>query len=181
MAITPIGEFYDEIHKENEKLKKEHEKRTSHETKEEVLSSEIAKYLLNDDREGALEYLNARFMEEIIDDCQHQELRNFSLETVLVKRKNKYAPFYMKIGKAMPEKLFSITADELCKVLGVQNLHVKDDKDANAPIIPEQTKEEEKKGCRKVVIWTLVVVAALVVAWNLGWIDAILDAWLEEN
>ena len=87
MAITPIGDIYDEISKENEKLKKEHEKRTSHETKEEVLLSEIARYLLNDDRDGALEYLNSRFMEEIIDDCQHQELRSFSLETVLMKRK----------------------------------------------------------------------------------------------
>ena len=160
MAITPIGDIYDEISKENEKLKKEHEKRTSHETKEEVLSSEIARYLLNDDRDGALEYLNSRFMEEIIDDCQHQELRNFSLETVLMKRKNKYAPFYMKIGKTMPEHLYSITADELCKVLGVKNLQMKDSKDANAPIVPEQTKKEKRKGCWKAVLYLLIALVA---------------------
>ena len=152
MSITPIGDFLDEYKKEEEKLKKEHEKRTSHETKEEILSSEVAKYLLNNDKDGAWEYLNARFMEEIIDDCQHQEFRNFSLDTVLVKRKNKYAHFYMRIGKTMPENLYSITAEDLCKILEVKNLHVKDNKDSNAPIIPEQTMKETRKGCWKSIL-----------------------------
>lgn len=158
-----ILEFLDEVKKGKEELKREHEKRTMHETKEDALSREMAKYLMNDDKEGALEYLNDRFMEEIIDDCQHQELRNFSLETVLTKRKSKYAPFYMKIGKAMPENLFSISADELCKMVGTKNLHVKDNKDINAPVIPEQTKKEKRKGCWGWVLLLLFAVVAFFV------------------
>lgn len=159
-----MEELFDEFRKEKEKRKKEHEKRTSHETKEDVLSSEIAKYLLNGNREGALEYLNARFMDEIIDDCQHQEVRNFSLDTVLVKRKNKYAPFYMKIGKTMPENLLSITSDELCNVLGVKNLHVNDNKDTNAPIIPEQTKKEKRKSRWGCVLSVVVIIIVMIIA-----------------
>jgi hypothetical protein len=171
MSITPIGDFLDEYKKEEEKLKKEHEKRTSHETKEEILSSEVAKYLINNDKDGAWEYLNARFMEEIIDDCQHQELRDFSLDTVLVKRKNKYAPFYMRIGKTMPENLYSITAEDLCKILEVKNLHVKDNKDSNAPIIPEQTKKETRKGCWKSILYLLATVILFIILALLGVFD----------
>ena len=170
-----LFELFDEMKKEKDKLEKEHEKRTVHETKEDALSSEVAKYLMNDDKEGALEYLNARFMDEIIDDCQHQDLRSFSLETVLTKRKNKYAPFYMKIGKTMPENLFSITADELCKMVGVKNLHLKDNKDINAPIIPEQTKKEKRKGCWEAILWLLALVVLLFVLLELGAFDYLLE------
>ena len=156
------------VKKERKKVQEEYKKRTIHEAKEEVLASEVARLLLLKNVDGAWNYLNRRFVEEIVDDCQNQEFRSFSLETVLVKRKNKYAPFYERIGKAMPENLCSLTADDLCKLLGVENLHIKDSENDNDPVIPMQTKKEKKKE------WRLVIILALV-----GAIVWLLLEWLE--
>ncbi len=119
----------------------DYERRSAHQVKEETLNAIVAKFLLNDDKEGAFEYLNECFKNEIIDDCQHQSDRNYSLETILVKRKAKYAPFYERIGKPMPEKLAALTADELCAMLGVENLHIKDSR-RNKDIIPYEAKKK---------------------------------------
>ena len=81
----------------------------------------------------------------------------------------------MKIGKTMPENLFSITADELCKMVGVKNLHLKDNKDINAPIIPEQTKKEKRKGCWEAILWLLALVVLLFVLLELGAFDYLLE------
>ncbi|MBR3711466.1 MAG: hypothetical protein IKM99_11000 [Bacteroidales bacterium] len=116
-------------------------RRSAHQMKEEVLSEAVAKFLLKDDKEAALEYLNTCFMNEVFDDCKHQSDRNYSLETILVKRKAKYAPFYERIGQPMPEKLASLTADELCATLGVENLHIKDSR-GNKDIIPYEIKNK---------------------------------------
>ena len=115
-------------------------RRSAHQMKEDVLSEVVAKFLLKDDKEAALEYLYSCFMNEVIDDCQHQSDRNYSLETILVKRKAKYAPFYERIGQPMPEKLSALTADELCAMLGVENLHIKDSR-GNKDIIPYEAKK----------------------------------------
>ena len=156
------------VKKERKKVQEEYKKRTIHEAKEEVLASEVARLLLLNNVDGAWNYLNRRFVEEIVDDGQNQEFRSFSLETVLVKRKNKYAPFYERIGKAMPENLCSLTADDLCKLLGVENLHIKDSENDNDPVIPMQTKKEKKKE------WRLVIILALV-----GAVVWLLLEWLE--
>ena len=154
------------VKKERKKVQEEHKKRTIHEAKVEVLASEVARLLLLKNVDGAWNYLNRRFVEEIVDDCQNQEFRSFSLETVLVKRKNKYAPFYERIGKAMPENLCSLTADDLCKLLGVENLHIKDSENDNDPVIPMQTKKEKKKEWRLVIILALVgAIVWLVLEW----------------
>ena len=154
------------VKKERKKVQEEYKKRTIHEAKEEVLASEATKLLLLDDVDGAWDYLNEHFVEEIVDDCQNQEFRSFSLETVLVKRKNKYAPFYERIGKAMPENLCSLSADDLCKLLGVENLHIKDSENDNDPVIPMQTKKEKKKEWRLVIILALVgAIVWLVLEW----------------
>ena len=134
------------------RLREDYARRTIHQTKEETLSAKVAKFLLNNDKLGALEYLNTRFMEEIVDDCQHQDDRNFSLETILKKRKEKYSQFYARIEEPMPENLSSITADELCKMVGVENLHVKDSRKANDPIIPYESKKD-KDGCSWLLDW----------------------------
>lgn len=118
----------------------DYQRRSAHQMKEEVLSSTVAKFLLKDDKEAALEYLDTCFINEVIDDCQHQSDRNYSLETILVKRKAKYAPFYERIGQPMPEKLASLTADELCAMLGVENLHIRDSR-GNKDIIPYEAKK----------------------------------------
>lgn len=119
----------------------DYERRSAHQMKEETLNAMVAKFLLNDDADGALEFLNDRFMDEVIDDCQNQADRNYSLETILVKRKAKYKPFYERISKPMPEKLTALTADELCSTLGVENLHIKDSR-GNKDIIPYEAKNK---------------------------------------
>ncbi len=116
-------------------------RRSAHQMKEETLNAMVAKFLLNDDADGAMEFLNDCFMDEVIDDCQHQADRNYSLETILVKRKAKYNPFYERIGKPMPEKLTALTADELCATLGVENMHIKDSR-GNKEIIPYEAKNK---------------------------------------
>ena len=40
----------------------------------------------------------------------------------------------------MPEKLAALTADELCAMLGVENLHIKDSR-GNKDIIPYEAKK----------------------------------------
>ena len=116
-------------------------RRSAHQMKEEVLSEAVAKFLLKDDKAAALEYLNTCFMDEVVDDCQHQSDRNYSLETILVKRKAKYAPFYERVGEPMPDTLANLTADELCAKLGVKNLHIKDSR-RNKDIIPYEAKKK---------------------------------------
>ena len=111
---------------EMRRSRKDYQRRSAHQMKDEALSAAVAKFLLNDDADSAFEFLNDCFMDEVIDDAQHQKDRNYSLETILEKRKAKYLPYYERIGKSMPEKLAALTADELCETLGVENLHVKD-------------------------------------------------------
>ena len=95
-------------------------------TTEEELSVEVEGFLSDDDVEGAYEYLNSRFNMEIIDAAQNQKDYAYSLETLLEMRKEKYLPFYERIGRKMPEYLASITADTLCEMLGVENLNIVD-------------------------------------------------------
>lgn len=120
--------------------REDYQRRSAHQMKDEVLSAAVAKFLLNDDADSAFEFLNDCFMDEVIDDAQHQKDRNYSLETILEKRKAKYLPYYERIGKSMPEKLAAPTADELCETLGVENLHVKDSR-GDVEIIPYEAKK----------------------------------------
>lgn len=116
-------------------------RRSAHQMKEEKLNAMVAKFLLNDDADGAFEFLNECFMDEVIDDAQHQKDRNYSLDTILVKRKAKYAPYYERIGMPMPENLEELTADELCQSVGVENLHIKDSR-GDKEIIPYEKKKD---------------------------------------
>lgn len=67
--------------------REEVEKRLAHITTEEVLAVEIAKFLLNENRNGAYEYLNSHFNEEIIDAAQNQTNYIYSLETILKRKR----------------------------------------------------------------------------------------------
>ena len=67
--------------------REEIEKKLAHITSEEVLSAEIAKFLLKEDKDGAYQYLNDHFNEEIIDAAQRQTDFIYSLETMLKKKR----------------------------------------------------------------------------------------------
>lgn len=122
------------LRKQNEELSR----KLAHTLSEETLSAEIAKFILSDNKQGAFEYLNSHFNEEIVDAAQNQKDYIYSLETIIKKRKDKYMPFYERIGMEMPEQLKNIKADELCKILGVENLHIIDSTDGkSSPSYPE--------------------------------------------
>lgn len=113
-------------------IKRLHEDTTrklAHITPEEALSAEIAKFILSDNKQGAFEYLNSHFNEEIVDAAQNQTDYIYSLETIIKKRIVKYMPFYQRIGMSMPEHLKNIKADQLCEILGIANLHIIDSAD----------------------------------------------------
>lgn len=111
------------------KYSEEAERKLAHWTPEETISAEITKFILSDNKQGAFEYLNEHFNEEIVDAAQGQEDYIYSLETIIQKRKDKFLPYYQKIGMDMPEQLRHITADQLCEILGVTNLHIIDSVD----------------------------------------------------
>lgn len=140
------------------KQREEIEKKLAHITSEEVLSTEIAKFLLDEDKNGAYEYLNAHFKEEIIDIAQNQKNYIYSLETMLKKKKDKYNPFYEKIGIPMPQNLASITADKLCQKLGVENLHIIDSTDGKtSPSL------KSNSGCTTEMIFSALIIFAIII------------------
>ena len=137
--------------------REEVEKRLAHITTEEVLAVEIAKFLLNENRNGAYEYLNSHFNDEIIDAAQNQTNYIYSLETILKKKKDKYTPFYEKIGMQMPENLVSITAEKLCQLLGVENLYIIDSIDGKtSPSL------ESNSGCTAEMIISAIIIFAMI-------------------
>ena len=113
------------LRRENEEMAR----KLAHYTPAETLQAEIAKFLLLGDKLAAFEYLNSHYNEEIVHAAQNQNDFIYSLETILKKRKDKYMPFYKRIGIDMPEQLQNITADQLCEMLGVENLHIIDSVD----------------------------------------------------
>ena len=89
--------------------RQELELQLAHVTAEEILSEQVELFMASEDIDGAYEYLNTCFNEEIIDAAQNQQDYVYSLENLLEMRKDKYNPFYERIGKKMPEYLSSIT------------------------------------------------------------------------
>lgn len=77
---------------------------------------------------------------------------------MLKRKKDKYNPFYEKIGMTMPENLASITADKLCEVLGVENLHIIDSTDGKtSPSL------ESNSGCTTEMIISAIVIFAIII------------------
>ena len=111
-----------------------------HVTPEETLATEVAKFILSENKDGAFEYLNERFKEEIVDVAQRQNDFIYSLDTIINKRVDKYKPFYQRIGMDMPEQLQYLTADALCESLGIENLHIIDSVDGKTS--PSHPKED---------------------------------------
>lgn len=139
------------------KTREEIQQKLAHYTSEEALSAEVAKFILANNKQGAFEYLNSHFNEEIVDAAQRQNDFIYSLETLLKKRKDKYMPFYTRIGMDMPEQLRNITADQLCEILGVENLHIIDSVDGKTS--PSKPKEGVDFG----LIFRAVIIIGLVV------------------
>lgn len=139
------------------KYSEEAERKLAHWTPEETISAEIAKFILSDNKQGAFEYLNAHFNEEIVDAAQRQKDYIYSLETIIQKRKDKFLPFYQKIGMDMPEQLKNITADQLCEILGVTNLHIIDSTDGKTS--PSHSSDGENLG----LIFRAIIIIGMII------------------
>ena len=111
------------------KYREEIAERMKHWTPEETINFEVAKFIMAENKQGAFEYLNEHLQEEIIDATMRQNDYIYSLETIIKKRKDKYMPFYEKIGMEMPEPLKAVTADIMCEMMSVPNLHIIDSVD----------------------------------------------------
>ena len=144
------------------KYSEEAERKLAHWTPEETISAEIAKFILSDNKQGAFEYLNAHFNEEIVDAAQRQKDYIYSLETIIQKRKDKFLPFYQKIGMDMPEQLKNITADQLCEILGVTNLHIIDSTDGKTS--PSHSSDGENLG----LIFRAIIIIGMIILIIIG-------------
>ena len=141
--------------------REEMEKKMAHITSEEVLSAEVAKFLWKEDKIGAKQYLDDHFSEEIIDAAQRQTDYIYPLETMLKRIKDKYSPFYERIGMPMPENLASITADKLCQMLGVENLHINDSSDGET--YPSYESGSNSGWVSALIICVIVTIISLVI------------------
>lgn len=86
------------------------------------LSYYVGRYILDGKRAEAYEYLNSSLRGEIVFDCHNQRNNVEHLSKVLEDRKNKYRPYYEKIGIPMPKGLEDMTAEVLCYTIGVKLL-----------------------------------------------------------
>lgn len=132
-------------------------RKLAHITTEETLSAEIAKFILSDNKQGAFEYLNSHFNEEIVDAAQNQKNYIYSLETIIKMRVDKYMPFYTKIGMDMPDSLKNITADQLCEILSVTNLHIIDSTDGKTS--PSNSNDEIDAG----LIFRVILIISMII------------------
>lgn len=103
------------------KQREELEAMYRHITSKELLQEGVAKFILSDKRDEAYEWLNESIQTEFIGYAKQQTDTYKPLRETMDEVRQKYAPFYQKIGENMPETLASLTADSLCELLGIAN------------------------------------------------------------
>lgn len=106
------------------------------------LADQVGRYMLLNRAADAFTYLNTSLRNEMIHDCQNQKEFKSHLSELIESRKEKYRPFYEKIGIQMPEDLGTMTAEDICYAMSVELM------------TPEQLKEyhrqkEEKESGEK--------------------------------
>lgn len=107
------------------KQREELEAKYRHITSKELLQEGVAKFILSDKRDEAYEWLNESIQTEFIGYAKQQTDTYKPLRETMDEVRQKYAPFYQKLGKNMPETLVSLTADSLCELLGIANEEIK--------------------------------------------------------
>ena len=114
----------------------------SHYKSEKELADQVGRYILLKMTADAYMYLNNSLRSEMVHDCQNQKEFTTHLPDLIESRKAKYRPFYEKIGMEMPTDLETMTAEDLCVIMGVDLM------------TPQQLKEyhrqkEEKESTEK--------------------------------
>lgn len=90
----------------------------SHYLSDKELAAKIGHYILIGNLTAAFEFLNDSLRGEIVHDCQNQTNFKIHLSQLIDERREKYRPFYEKIGHEIPASLNRITAEEVCALLG---------------------------------------------------------------
>lgn len=91
----------------------------SHYKSEKELVDQVGRFLLLKMTADAYMYLNNSLRSEMVHDCQNQKEFTTHLPDLIESRKAKYRPFYEKIGMEMPTDLETMTAEDLCVIMGV--------------------------------------------------------------
>ena len=91
----------------------------SHYKSENELADQVGRYILLKMIADAYLYLNNSLRSEMIHDCQNQKEFTTHLPELIESRKLKYRPFYEKIGMEMPADLETMTAEDLCVIMGM--------------------------------------------------------------
>ena len=92
----------------------------SHYKSEKELADQVGRFLLLKMTADAYLYLNNSLRSEMIHDCQNQKEFTEPLPELIASRKEKYRPFYEKIGMEMPMDLETMTAEDLCLIMSVE-------------------------------------------------------------
>lgn len=134
----------------------------SHYKSENELANQVGRYLLQKMITDAYLYLNDSLRSEMIHDCQNQKEFTTHLQELLESRKSKYRHFYEKIGMEMPTDLETMTAEDLCVIMGV---------DLMTPLQLEEyhRQKEEKESAEKfaenlgLVFRAIIIIGLLIV------------------
>lgn len=103
------------------KQAEEREAKIRHITPPETLKEGVAKFILSNKHAEGYEWLNECIQTEFIGYAKQQTDTYKPLRETMDEVRQKYAPFYQKIGKDMPETIASLTADSLCDLLDITN------------------------------------------------------------
>lgn len=87
-----------------------------------TISEVVANAILSDKKDDAYSYLNDKLRGELIDRTKRQEHFRITLSEGIEMSRNKYSPFYEKLGRPMPDTLKDATPESLCELLGVKLL-----------------------------------------------------------
>ena len=114
----------------------------AHYKSDKEIADQIGRFMLLNRSAEAFSYLNNSLRNEMIHDCQNQKEFTTHLSELIQCRRDKYRPFYEKIGMQMPEDLETMTAEDLCFVMSVELMTAEQLKEYH------RQKEEKESGER---------------------------------
>ncbi len=102
--------------------REEQELHLRHITTDEILLQGIAKFVLANQSNKAFEWLNRSILLEMEGEAKRQTPNTLPLKDTLNNIRQKYTRYYTSLGREMPQEIWRLTAQQLCKSLGVELL-----------------------------------------------------------
>lgn len=146
----------------------EREAKIRHITPPETLKEGVAKFILSNKHAEGYEWLNECIQTEMIGYAKKQEDTNTPLRVTIHKVREKYAPFYEKIGKEMPETIATLTADALCDLLDITNFEKRREaalaqaREMQEQVANQDTNDDSGSGCAPFALIMFVIAVFLV-------------------